>query len=107
MHRKAHISQAMVESQNFCVKETLLLLQQLNANSNFRETAYYEALEQLGDLITNCDDYMITEPINCDEELKRLPEADYEFCAALLTMLLREIHLFESLWRRYIYGSIE
>lgn len=69
------------------------LLQQLNANCNFRETVYYKILEQLGDLITNCGDYMITEPINCDEELKSFPEADYELCAVLLTMLLREVHL--------------
>ena len=35
---------------------------------------------------------MITEPIDCNEELKRVPGADYELCTALLTMLLREDH---------------
>ena len=32
------------------------------------------------------------EPINADEELKRLPSADYDLCCALITMLLREDH---------------
>ena len=56
------------------------------------ESRVYEALEDMGDLKTNYSDYMITGPINCDEELKRVPEADYELCTALLTMLLREDH---------------
>ena len=30
--------------------------------------------------------------INTDEELKRLPSADYDLCCALITMLLREDH---------------
>lgn len=60
------------------------LLLQLNANRNFREMVYYKILEQLGDLITNCGDYMITEPINCDDELKSFPEADYEFLCSLV-----------------------
>lgn len=33
---------------------------------------------------------MTTTPINCDQELLRLPTADYDLCCALLTMLLRE-----------------
>ena len=43
-------------------------------------------------LKVNYGDYLITEPINCDIELERIPEADYELCTALLTMLLREDH---------------
>ncbi len=53
---------------------------------------YYKALKDMGDLKTNYHDYMTTAPISCDEELKRVPTADYEFCTALLTMLLREDH---------------
>lgn len=49
-------------------------------------------LEETGDLKTNYWDYMTTEPINCNEELKRLECADYDLCSALLTMLLREDH---------------
>ena len=35
---------------------------------------------------------MTTEPINCNEALKRLECDDYDLCSALLTMLLREDH---------------
>lgn len=68
------------------------LLLQLDANHDAREEIYLEALEKLQDLKFNYWNYMITEPINCDKELMRLPEADYELCTALLTMLLREDH---------------
>ena len=37
-------------------------------------------------------DYMTTEPINCNEELQRVKNADYELCTALLTAILREDH---------------
>ena len=39
---------------------------------------------------SNYTDYLITEPIDLVEELKRVPEADYELCTALLTMLVKE-----------------
>lgn len=68
------------------------LLQQLDANHNFWEEIYYKALEELNDVKVNYGDYMVTQPIDCEKELKRLPEADYELCTALLTMLLREDH---------------
>ena len=54
------------------------------------KSRYVKLLEDLGDLKTNYGDYMITEPIDCNEELKRISGADYELCTALLTMLLRE-----------------
>lgn len=56
------------------------------------EEYFYRNLDVMGDLNTKYYDYMTTEPINCDEELKRLPNADYKLCTALLTMLLREDH---------------
>ena len=72
------------------------------------ERAYYALLRQLGDLKANYGDYLITEPINCDEELKRVPEADYELCTALLTMLLREDHFCNgSLVRRCESGAVD
>ena len=53
-------------------------------------------------------DYMTTAPINCDEELKRLPEADYELCTALLTMLLREDYFSNgSFMKRYEAGQVK
>ena len=56
-------------------------------------------LEETGDLKTNYWDYMTPEPINCNEELKRLEHADSDLCSALLTMLLRE--------DRFCNGSVD
>ena len=69
---------------------------------------FYKDLEDIGDLKTNYYDYMTTAPINCDEELKRLTDADYELCTALLTMLLREDHFSNgSFMRRYEAGQVK
>lgn len=62
-----------------------------------RERTYYSLLEDLGDLKGNYADYMTTEPINCNEELQRVANADYELCTALLTAILREDHLVMAL----------
>lgn len=53
---------------------------------------YLSLLEQIGGLKRQYYDYMITEPINVDEELKRVETADFDLCGALLTLLLREDH---------------
>ena len=39
---------------------------------------YTELLLSMGDMKLNYRDYMITEPINCSEELKRVFNADYD-----------------------------
>ena len=41
---------------------------------------YAELLLSMGDMKLNYRDYMITEPINCSEELKRFFNADYDLC---------------------------
>ena len=64
------------------------------------KSRYIKLLEDLGDLKNNYGDYMITEPIDCDEELKRISGADYELCTALLTMLLREDHFSNGSFER-------
>ena len=64
------------------------------------EEMYYGLLEDMGDLKKNYSDYMTTEPINIDEELDRVPEADYELCTALLTALLREDHFSNGSFQR-------
>lgn len=72
-----------------------------------REDLYADLLKTMGDLKTNYGDYMITEPIDCKEELKRVPGADYELCTALLTMLLREDHFSNgSFDRRFADGQV-
>ena len=78
------------------------VLQNLMNTDTCSVSSYYEALENIEDMKYNYGDYMITEPIDCQEELKRLPEADYDLCCALLTMLLREDHFCNgSFERRY------
>ena len=67
-----------------------------------RVSRVYEALEDMGDLKTNYYVYMTTGPVDCDEELKRLPEAEYELCTALLTMLLREDHFCNGSFERRV-----
>lgn len=51
----------------------------------------YRILEKIGGIKYNYYVYL-SEPIDCDKELLRLPDADYEMCCVLLTMLLREDH---------------
>ena len=71
------------------------------------KSRYAKLLEDLGDLKTNYGDYMITEPIDCDEELERIPRADYELCTVLLTMLLREDHFSNGTFdRRFADGQV-
>lgn len=73
-----------------------------------RERTYYGLLEDLGDLKCNYADYMTTEPINCNEELQRAANADYELCTALLTAILREDYFSNgSFERRQRAGQVD
>ena len=84
------------------------VLQDLKNTDTCSVRSYYEALENIEDMKYNYGDYMIAEPIDCQEELKRLPEADYDLCCALLTMLLREDHFCNgSFERRYNAGEVK
>ncbi|MBO6175828.1 MAG: hypothetical protein J6O19_11730 [Lachnospira sp.] len=67
-------------------------IQEVLELKNPKENLYADLLKTMGNLKNNYGDYMLTEPIDCDEELERIPKADYELCTALLTMLLRENH---------------
>lgn len=71
-------------------KEKKKLLKNLQTNNIYSLHTVYHAMEDMGDMKFNYTDYMETAPVNANEELKRLPNADYELCTALLTMLLRE-----------------
>ena len=57
-----------------------------------QEDLYVNLLRKIGDLKNNYGDYMSTEPLDYNKELKRIPSADYELCTALLFMILREDH---------------
>ena len=72
------------------------------------EDVYYKLLRDLEAEKTNYYDYMTTEPMKCDIELERLPDADFDLCAALLTMVLREDQFMNgSLMRRYEKGQVD
>lgn len=89
-------------------KDKILVLQELQDKCSASAEHYYEALERISALKNHYYDYMTTEPINCDKELERLPEADYDLCSALLTMLLREDHFSNgSFGRRYRAGQVQ
>ena len=68
--------------------EKLKKIQLLLNQKNLYEDQYERLLAATGDWKSNYTDYLITEPIDLVEELKRVPEADYELCTALLTMLV-------------------
>lgn len=72
-----------------------------------KQDLYVDLLGTMGDLKRNYGDYMITEPINFDEELGRVQDADYELCTALLTMVLKEESLSEGAFeRRFSEGQV-
>jgi hypothetical protein len=69
---------------------------------------FSDVLEECGDLKFNYHEYASTQPIDCRQELLRLPTADYDTCSALLTMLLREDHFSNgSFERRQRAGEVK
>lgn len=89
-------------------QEKLRILTNLQNREYIHVDQCYEVLEQTGDMKYHYYDYMITEPIHCDKELERLPDADYDLCCALLTMLLREDHFCNgSFGERYKTGQVQ
>ena len=79
-----------------------------NFPRNVHAERYFDLLNGMEDLKYNYWEYMTTEPINCDVELERIPAANYELCAALLTMLLREDHFSNgSFGERIASGAVD
>ena len=72
--------------------QKVALLRTLCSDRILRAELFYDILEECGVLKFNYHDYTTTRPIDCKQELLRLPTADYDTCCALLTMLLREDH---------------
>jgi len=76
-------------------------------NAGNCETPYYEIMENAGWIESKYFRFMTTAPINVEEELKRLPTADFSLCCALMTMLLREDHFCNgSFMNRILDGSV-
>ena len=78
------------------ISDQISFLNQLSSDTVLRVELFYEILKECGALKHNYVDYAITHPIDCNRELLRLPDADYDTCCALLTMPLREDHFSEG-----------
>lgn len=65
----------------------------------------YRILEKIGGIKYNYYVYL-SEPIDCDKELLRLPDADYEMCCVLLTMLLREDHFSNGSFEERVQSGV-
>ena len=70
--------------------DKIKLLQSINNPEILPAELFYDVLEKCGDLKNSYFDYMVTQPIDCNMELLRLPTANYDLCCALLAMLLNE-----------------
>lgn len=89
-------------------KEKCQILQNLIDADTVSVGSYYKTLENIGDIKYNYGDYLITEPIDCDMELARLKDADYELCCVLLTLLFREDHFCDGSFEiRYGAGQVK
>ena len=90
------------------VADKIKLFETLNTTDVLREDLFYDVLDKCDALIGNYHKYMTTAPINADAELRRVPDADFNLCCALLTMLLREDHFDNgSFARRQQNGQVK
>ena len=74
------------------ISQKIVRLQTLSSDRVLRVELFYDVLDECGDLKLNYADYASTHPIDCRQELQKLPSSDYDTCCALLTMILREDH---------------
>lgn len=89
--------------------EKIINYKNLQASENSRLEDFYKALEDAGDIKFRYHEYASQKDggISCEEELKRLQNADYDICCALMTMLLREDHFCNgSFEERYRKGQV-
>ena len=82
------------------ISDKISLLKRLSCDTVLRVEFFYDILEECDALKLNYSEYATTHPIDCRQELLRLPTADYDTCCALLTMLLREDHFSNGSFER-------
>ena len=68
--------------------EKIRLLEEMKGSCSKKK--FLMEMERLGIYKKNCNDYLVTEPVDIRKELERIPEADYELCSALLSVLSRQ-----------------
>ena len=94
---------------NMELNEKISNYKNLQACGNICLEDFYKALEDAGDIKFQYHEYASPKDggLNCEEELKRLQNADYDICCALMTMLLREDHFCNgSFEKRYRKGQV-
>ena len=93
------------------LSDKIRLFEELNlvdVNDDYCVKKFYDTLERCNALKKNYHDYMTTAPIYCEKELLRLPNANYDLCCALLTMLLRQDHFDNGSFERHLRkGSVQ
>lgn len=62
------------------ILKKISLLKMLSGEQILRAGVFYDVLEECGDLKFNYHEYATTHPIDCRQELLRLPGADYDTC---------------------------
>lgn len=82
------------------IKDKIELFKRLSSDNILSAEIFYDTLEKCDALKTDYHKYMTTEPVDCNFELRRLPDADYDLCCALLTVLLREDHFCNGTFER-------
>lgn len=65
----------------------------------------HKCLAEWTGLKSNYHDYLITEPVDYKKELERVPDADYELCCALLTMIVWKKDGGRAALNRCVYNS--
>ena len=79
------------------INNKIKILRSISDCDNYLDDFVYDKICQCDLIKYNYRAYMITQPINCDIELTRLHNANYDLCCALLTMLFREDHFCDSI----------
>ena len=86
-------------------EQIVIELKELLYEVMMQPKASRELLAAWPGLKNNYHDYMITEPIDFRKELNHVPEADYDICCALLTMIVQEKENQDELFESYVYNS--
>lgn len=84
-------------------EEKSAIYQNLYNSTTARIEPYYDALKATGDMKYDYKDYYAIKngSISVEQELQRVPTADYDICCALLTMVLRVDHFNEGAFEHY------
>ena len=87
------------------IEDKVKIFKELRDSKNISVEEVYELLDKCNVIKGNYRDYMTTQPMDCDTELRRTANADYDLCCALVTMLLREDHFCNGSFERRVLSG--